>query len=357
MTGRPEGTNSAGGEYRSHRTWKGGSAPENILAIRFHAIGDVAITFPTLQAVRQRYPATTIDLLTTQATAGLAEATGIFRSVSTIGIPRNRTQRLTAAVSGGFRARSGRYDIVLDLQRNWISRTVRSIVSPAGWAEFDRFSPTSAHIRTLRTVRAAGLDIPESVPPLSLPRERFGAARDRLLAGGWDGTAPLVCLNPAGLWTSRQWPAASYATLATLLTDARTVQFILLGTERMSSRSAPLARSLGERVIDLVGSTSLAEAFGIVQHASLIVSEDSGLMHLAWVSGVPTVALFGSSRHDWSAPVGKHTALFHSGDLECGACMDPDCRFGDTHCLTRVSPDQVLEQSLRLLDEYHGART
>jgi heptosyltransferase-2 len=67
------------------------------------------------------------------------------------------------------------------------------------------------------------------------------------------------------------------------------------------------------------------------------------------VSGVPTLALFGSSRHVWSAPLGDHTMCLHSGDLECGSCMEPTCRYGDVHCLTRYSAEHLVERAAALL--------
>jgi ADP-heptose:LPS heptosyltransferase len=86
-----------------------------------------------------------------------------------------------------------------------------------------------------------------------------------------------------------------------------------------------------------------------VQRAAIMISEDSGLLHMAWCSGVPVVALFGSSRHVWSAPVGAHAESLHSGDLPCGQCMTPVCSFGDVHCLTRFTPEQVYREANSLL--------
>jgi ADP-heptose:LPS heptosyltransferase len=78
-------------------------------------------------------------------------------------------------------------------------------------------------------------------------------------------------------------------------------------------------------------------------------------MHMAWATGVPTLALFGSSRHVWSAPLGEHACCLHSGDLACGACMEPTCRYGDIHCLTRYSAEYVVDRAEALIA--HAATT
>jgi ADP-heptose:LPS heptosyltransferase len=126
--------------------------------------------------------------------------------------------------------------------------------------------------------------------------------------------------------------------------------FVLLGTSRIRKQAAFLEEQIGDAVLNLTEQTSLEEALGVLRHASVVISEDSGLLHMGWASGVPTLALFGSTNHVWSQPVGRHVRSLHSGDLECGACMSPECRFGDVRCLTRYTPDFVYAQVMTITD-------
>ena len=75
---------------------------------------------------------------------------------------------------------------------------------------------------------------------------------------------------------------------------------------------------------------------------------------MAWVSGIPTLALFGATRSDWSRPLGEHTFLLDSSDLPCGNCMEAVCKFGDVHCLTRYTPEEVFQHSLNLIRKTEG---
>jgi ADP-heptose:LPS heptosyltransferase len=70
---------------------------------------------------------------------------------------------------------------------------------------------------------------------------------------------------------------------------------------------------------------------------------------MAWVSGIPTLAMFGSTRSDRATPIGKHTLLLHSSDLICGNCMLETCLYGDSHCLTRYTPEFVFEKAVALI--------
>jgi ADP-heptose:LPS heptosyltransferase len=122
-----------------------------------------------------------------------------------------------------------------------------------------------------------------------------------------------------------------------------------LGTGFISGKADVLKEKLGDRLINLVSKTTPLQAFALLQKTELILSEDSGLMHMAWTSGIPTLALFGSTRSDRATPLGKHSLLLHSSDLPCGNCMLEKCRFGNNHCLSRYTPQYIYEKALHLI--------
>jgi ADP-heptose:LPS heptosyltransferase len=165
----------------------------------------------------------------------------------------------------------------------------------------------------------------------------------------WDPGRRFVVLSPAGAFASRNWPIERYARFAELWRRRHAAQFAILGLDTLREKAVALKAVLGDDLLNLVGATTPSQALAIVQRASLVLSEDCGLMHMAWVTGVPTLALFGSSRHAWSAPLGDHTLCLHSGDLDCGACMEPTCRYGDVHCLTRYTAEHVVDEAEALV--------
>jgi ADP-heptose:LPS heptosyltransferase len=197
--------------------------------------------------------------------------------------------------------------------------------------------------RTLDTFGRTGFAGLEPVFRLALKKDLGRRSFDILRSHGWDGREKLVLLNPGGLWVTRNWPLSRYEELAEIWLSSEPVKFLFLGTGRIREKVQPLARRLADRAIDLTCRTSLAEALGVLQHASVVISEDSGLLHMAWVSGIPTVAMLGSTRSDWSRPMGSHTRLLASEDLPCGACMEPECRFDDVHCLSRHTAENIFK--------------
>jgi ADP-heptose:LPS heptosyltransferase len=99
-----------------------------------------------------------------------------------------------------------------------------------------------------------------------------------------------------------------------------------------------------------VDKTTIEQSFALVKEAKLVISEDSGLMHMAWTLGVPTFALFGGTRSDWARPLGKYTDFVDSSDLSCGNCMLKVCKYEDNHCITRYTPEFIFDRVSRLLE-------
>ena len=324
---------------------RAGEEPDRIVVIRLHAFGDTAITFPALGALRRRLPGVRLDVVTDVRSADLFAAhrdvAGVFAFDTWLSKGRKGAALLRVALALRWR----RVPAVLDLQRNRWSLLLTRLLQPGAWAAFDRHAPQTALTRYLDAVEKIGLG---RLPPVLEPcpkRELLDEARSRLAAAGWDPSRPIVCLNPAGGWETKQWPIERYAELGRRLTRDG-CQLMALAAAPVPERFLALRKALGEKLIDFSGRTSPGAALALVSLASLVVTDDSGLMHLAWVQGVPTVALFGASRSVWSRPEGTRSSGFYSEDLSCGACLQPVCARGDLHCLVRVNVETVLSRCL-----------
>jgi len=186
---------------------------------------------------------------------------------------------------------------------------------------------------------------------VEIPRGRDRAQR-LLQEYGWQRGHGLVVWNAAGYGGSRSWGLDNYCEFARQWRATRNprTQFVLLLLPALRERAQFIATSLGASCIDLTGKADQVEAFSILRECSLVLSEDSGLAHMAWVQGVPTLALFSSSRKDWSGPQGHWSDCLDSSDLPCGPCGAPICRYGDNRCLTRYTPAFVVTRAGALID-------
>jgi len=333
-----------------HKRWTKTSPPKRILAIRFQALGDLVITLPYLQDLKRQYPGTKLDLLTRQEVSAIPQAIDLFDKIIVIGGGRNAKLQLFLSLLKIPSLWRAKYDMVLDLQNHRISRIIRRLIGAPSWVEFDRESPIAAGERTRTSIEQCWhwkikLDITFNL--------RYDNAKNLLRRNGWKENHRLIALNPAGFCKSRNWPLKSYVSFAKLWLkeiDAMS-QFVLLLMPAHEDKARYLSETLGEACIDLTGKANQVEAFSILQQCDFMLSEDSGLMHMAWTQGIPTLALFSSSKAEWSAPQGERSLCLNSADLPCGPCMQEVCQFGDNRCLTRYTPEIVIAHAKKLIQE------
>ena len=338
-------------EKLNYKSWQFKSLPKRILVIRLQAMGDVAITLPYVQSLKEKLSAITkLDFLTRNEVKEIPGSVKLYDWIYSIGGGRNTMLQLFCLSFLLPKLKINNYDIVIDLQRNRLSRLVRKFIDPVAWSEIERFSETSAGDKYQKGIEAVGLGSIKLNTGLQLKKPDAG--RINLLNAGWNSSKKIVVLNPAGAFNTRNWQIDNYVKYAELWkTIFPDTQFLILGLKTISEKALFLKKILKDDLIDLVNTerTSAEEAFAIINKSYFVLTEDSGLMHMSWVSGIPTLALFGSSRRDWSAPQGEHSLCLNSSDLECGNCLLAICKYGDIHCLTRYTPEFVFDKAISLL--------
>lgn len=320
--------------------------------MRFHSFGDVVITLPYMQALQAILPSTQFHFLTRGEFSPLPCNMKLFDRVYTIGGGRNSKQQWFYAFGSLPSLMRERYDIVLDLQRNPLSRMIRRVLHPRSFCEYDRFSLHTAGERIKITIDKLGFaPLPNALPKLELRDNEIGL--NKLFSSNFNPAKKLFVLNPAGNFVTKNWPLEYYIQFVRtwLETIETNVQFAVIGVDAILAKAEFLKNRLGDNLISLVGMTTQAEAFNILQKADLVLTEDSGLMHMAWISQIPVIALFGSTKSIWSKPIGGFSVCLDSSDLDCGECAQPLCRFGDVHCLTRHTPDFVIKIARELLQK------
>lgn len=331
------------------KPWRKNHLPRRVLAIRLQAMGDLVITLPYLQQFKKALPPDCkVHLLTRQEVEAIPKNIQLFDRVYSIGGGRNGKKQLLHSFWLLPKLLIQQYDIVIDLQNNSLSQLVRKIIMPKAWSVFDRFSAVPAGECTRLTIEAIGLGKCFADTQFKFKSEIESI--DLLKKNGWDGISELVVLNPAGAFETRNWPMEYYIEFAKLwLNHFPRTQFLVMGVAFISAKANFLKNNLEHKLIDLVTKTTPVQAFAILQKIKIMLSEDSGLMHMAWVSGIPTLAMFGSTRSDRATPLGTHTLLLNSSDLACGNCMLEKCMYGDNRCLTRYTPQFAFEKALTLI--------
>ncbi len=156
-----------------------------------------------------------------------------------------------------------------------------------------------------------------------------------------DTRAPLVVFCPgAEFGPAKRWPPEHFATLAQFVAQSFPyARIVALG----SPKDAPIAQAIVDRasnVRNLCGQTSLGEACALISRASAVVTNDSGLMHVAAALRRPLVAVFGSTDPRHTPPLSE-LAKVQWLHLECSPCFERECPLGHLNCLRELSAEQV----------------
>ncbi|NVJ46191.1 MAG: glycosyltransferase family 9 protein [Cytophagia bacterium] len=318
---------------------------KKILFIRLQAIGDSIITYPYIREFVDRNPDFEVHFLTRSYASGIPQHLKFFNRVWILKGKKRPVHRLPFTLLMLPFLRLQQYDIVCDLQNNRESRLIRRLLFPKKHSSFDAYSPIPAGERVYNAINNLGLNY-------SRPNfRRYNINIEPCIK--LDENVLKVVVNPAGYFSSRNWPHDHYIEWAkeVLEYSRKKIQFVLIGIDRVEAFAKAFELEFPEHTLNLVNKTSLSQAFALIQKMDFVLSEDSGLMHMAWVSGVKTLAIFGSTRSDWSRPLGDHTMFLDSSDMECGNCMLATCKFGDNRCLTRYSSKLVFKKTLELLND------
>ncbi len=187
--------------------------------------------------------------------------------------------------------------------------------------------------------RGARLPAETPTPRLAVSPAETAQALARLALSD-QRPAVALCVG-AEYGPAKRWPAMHFAALARRLAEAGYAAWAIGGPSDapVGAEAAALA---GGALANLAGKTSLAEAMSLIAGAALVVSNDSGLMHVAAALGRPVVAIYGSTSPGFTPPLTSEADILRLG-LDCSPCFERTCPLGHLKCLNDLTPDKVWE--------------
>lgn len=179
---------------------------------------------------------------------------------------------------------------------------------------------------------------PTPNPRLSSALEQQRAARTAL--GLPTDVAPIIFCPGAEYGPAKRWPARHFAALAQIVSRGDTPIWCV-GGPKDAEVGAEIERLSEGAAQNLCGRTNLEQAIDLIASARAVVSNDSGLMHVAAALDRPLAALYGSSSPAYTPPLSVHAKIV-SLNLECSPCFKRECPLGHFNCLNQLQPEQVL---------------
>ncbi|MEX2130170.1 MAG: lipopolysaccharide heptosyltransferase II [Pseudohongiellaceae bacterium] len=200
---------------------------------------------------------------------------------------------------------------------------------------------------------ARPVDAPATVefpwPRLSLDAAEAERTRAKFDLPG--GSKILVICPGAEFGQAKQWPASHFAALSEKAIAEQWCVWII-GSANDKGVAVEIARGLSDTAkkhcLNLAGQTTLKQAINLISRATAVVSNDSGLMHIAAALDKPVVALYGSTSPDFTPPLADKVKLLFT-DIDCRPCFQRQCPLGHLRCLTELAVDRVYRELQDLL--------
>ncbi len=187
--------------------------------------------------------------------------------------------------------------------------------------------------------RADGAEMPPETPYPELQHDSLHA--DRLMTQlGLTLDKPVVGFMPGAEYgPAKQWPIDYFSRLASLLV-ARGYQVWVFGSTREKQLGEVIVRKLDRDAYNLCGKTGIIDAVDLIACTEQVVTNDSGLMHVAAAMDVRVNVIYGSSTPDYTPPLTENATIFYRA-LDCSPCFDRQCRYKHYNCLKQIEPDEV----------------
>ena len=262
------------------------------------------------------------------------------------------------------RALKGRFDEAIVLPHSWKSALVplfagvphrTGFVGEARYLVLNDARPLDEaaiprmvdHFCRLAEPRGAAAPAESPTPALTADPAEIAATLAR--HGLADGSPAVALCVGAEYGPAKRWPAAHFAALARRIGEAGYAVWLVGGPGDAPIGAEVAALAPGVR--DLTGQTTLAEAIDLLAAARAVVTNDSGLMHVAAALGRPLVALYGSTSPAFTPPLSRGAVIL-SENLPCSPCFERVCPLGHFNCLNGLAPERVWAALARLIGDH-----
>ena len=334
----------------------------NILVVNVNWVGDVIFSTPVFRALKKHFSGVRVTCL---AVPRVREILQCCPHVDDIIEYDERGRHFSPLgkwnLVGELRRR--RFDAALLLHGSWTRALLvygAGIPVRAGYATKKRSRllthslgiPSDDMHRSdvyLKVIESLGISVHDRHVELSVDPTAMQETEALLARHGISPADRLLVVNTGGNWDLKRWPAESFSSLIERLMQNKDWKVVVTGARNDADRAEAIAARLPERPVDLTGTTNLKQLLALMRRASVVISNDSGPLHLAASIGTPVVGLFGPTLPEITGPRGKTAAVCLGHDVGCNRapCYYLDCP--DNVCMKTITVDEVAQAVVRQL--------
>lgn len=334
----------------------------NILIIGPSWVGDMVMAQSLFSELKQQYPQAHIDVLAPEWTRPLLARMPEIRSALSMPV--------THGVFGwkqrrqiGLSLRQNQYDQAIVLPNSWKSALIpwfANIPQRTGWLGEMRYGllndsrKLDKQALPLMVQRFVALAYPasqaNSAPEYQPPRMLAQPVENAINPAKASGKKRLILCPGAEFGPAKQWPPSYYATLGEQLIE-HGWQVLVMGSQADAAVGEQIVAGISDKqnVVNLCGKTQLGEAIDLIATADHVVSNDSGLMHIAAALDKPLIALYGPTSPAFTPPLSTNAKIVQI-PVDCGPCFQRTCPQGHHKCMLDIPSARIADL---LLSQHH----
>lgn len=335
-----------------------------ILIVNVNWIGDVLFSTPAIRAIRGYYPDAYIACMVVPRCKEILELNPHLNELIIYD-----EDEIHKSLFGKLKLISAlkrrRFNIVFLLHRS-LTRTLMAALSgiservgiytpKRGFLLTKKVKPQRSDIHKveqfLNIIKVKGINPSSRNLELFIGRDDELYARKLLKSEGIKDEEPFIVLNPGGNWDLKRWPAENFAELGDKLVDLYKAKILITGADKDIGLGQNISNMMRHKPISICGKTTLRQLAAILKNAKLVISNDSGPMHIAVSQGTRTIALFGPTNPKITGPYGdgKHVLIHKTPQgSDCTVpCYKLDCK--DNACMKAITVGDVIKEADLLL--------
>lgn len=327
---------------------------KRILVVEVNWLGDVLLSTPAIRAIKKAYPGAHLACMAPPRVREILEGNPNVDEII-IFDEKGRHLKIIPRIKFILGLRKKRFDIVFLFHRSLTRALITffaAVPERVGFTNFKRGllltkripQPSQQIHRSdnfSQIVEAFGINVRDKNCEFFIPEKSRSFIKELLNKAGILDNDFLVVINPGANWLLKRWPKESFAELSDRLAQYFNAKIVICGAEKDTVLSEDISSLMKTKPVILAGKTTLKQLGALMERADLVISADSGPMHLAATVGKNLIALFGPTNPNITGPRGKANTIIIQKAVGCKIpCYELDCQ--DNLCMKAISVEDVL---------------
>ncbi len=338
---------------------------EKILIIQTAFLGDVILTLPVLQVLKNKYPESKIDFLCIPRTSSLLKNNPYVNELIVYDKRQTGVKYLISLIR---RLRTFKYDLIITPHRSFRTSILSYFSGAKDTISFDKssfsflYSKRVIYVngiheiqRNLKLLEPLGIREDKIIRPELFQAEQERKKVDQFLES--NNISPednIISIAPGSVWFTKRFPREKFVKLCDLLESFKCKIILIGGIEDKPVTEFILGNSRNKSIIDTAGRFNILDSAELIKRSSLLITNDSAPLHVANAVETNVIAVFGATIPEFGFyPYGKRDIIFQTNGLNCRPCSihgGNKCPIGTFVCMENIKEEEIIE-SVKILSK------